>query len=304
MTNHPNLGRKHRSRSHMEAAGKMYPAAFSFIDSCRADKGKGLPDWPDWCFAPLAASYAAVCQDSGLSDLTGDLHLVADVARIAAIAAWRPSQGIYRFDHDLYQSIIETPISGDLPSDVLHYLPEWSQYIESPGLLYGDKSVFGFWAHLEFDINTERHELRLLLDMLDPDGMLVPFVIHMKSGSLAECIESVVSEATRQAVYHGKTALIDQVRPPSGSVDQVAKMVSLVLYLCSDGADYQRAIRPQPKRTKSGWRLFAVARNNPELQPAMNRLEVFARMSAGRIGICSGRGQGLAIRSRLSSGSP
>ena len=293
MTNHPNLGRRHRARSHMEAAGVLYPAAFQFIDTCRADKGKGLPDWPNWCFAPIAASYAAVCDDAGLPSLAGRIDLVSDVARIAAIAAWRPSQAIYRFDHDLYQSLITTSLTGDMPSDVLHHMPGWCQYIETPGLLYIGLPLAGVFAHLEWDANTGREELRLLLDIDMPEGfMLLPSVIHLHVGTVAECIDASVAEAKRQAVFHGMTAGLDKMESPP--VDDITPVVSLVLYLCSEGADYQRPPDAQAKRTKKGWRMFPA--DKPTVWDVGVRIGAAIRRGREQSASEVGEGGGGAVR--------
>ena len=66
-----------RPLEHLQAAGKLYPAAWKQIDKFKADKGKGLPDWPSWCFLPMAGFYSIVSADSGRNQLP--INLVADV---------------------------------------------------------------------------------------------------------------------------------------------------------------------------------------------------------------------------------
>ena len=56
MTRPPFPPRTSRPREHLAAAGMMYPNAWSQADTFRAQRGRdGLPDWPDWCYLPLAA---------------------------------------------------------------------------------------------------------------------------------------------------------------------------------------------------------------------------------------------------------
>jgi hypothetical protein len=50
------------------------------------------------------------------------------------LAAWRATQGIYVFDSDVRRDIWNTPVSGDIPSDVLFHLPEASEML-FPALL-------------------------------------------------------------------------------------------------------------------------------------------------------------------------
>ena len=82
--------------------------------------------------------------------------MISDVARLAALGAWRVTQGIYRFDPDLYLAIIETSVDGDLPHDVLYRMPEWCVYVETPGMLWLGVQLHGFFAHLESDAKSSR----------------------------------------------------------------------------------------------------------------------------------------------------
>lgn len=54
---------------------------------------------------------------------------------LALLAGWRHTKGIYRFDPDVYQELINTPLDRALPSERLLRLPEWCVAIETPGLL-------------------------------------------------------------------------------------------------------------------------------------------------------------------------
>jgi hypothetical protein len=257
MTNHPNRGALPRPKQHLAAVGKRYPNAWRRVDEFRADRGRdGLPDWPEWCFLPLAGSYAIVSEDSG-----GDYvppERIPDVARLAALAAWRVTQGIYRIDPDLYAALIDTPVSGDLPCSVLYRLPEWCIYIETPGLDWHGLPLFGFWAHLEWDANDHRPELRLLLDT---ESALQPFPLHLVHGDLDAAIDAAAREARRQAVAHDLPSL----GPVPVELRQALEpLLSLLLYLCSQNAEIGDGSRapanPQPKRTKKGWRLFPAAK--------------------------------------------
>jgi hypothetical protein len=41
------------------AFSRLYPNAWKQVDEFRADR-KGLGNWPDWCFLPLAGAFAIV----------------------------------------------------------------------------------------------------------------------------------------------------------------------------------------------------------------------------------------------------
>lgn len=81
-----------RPINHLNTASKLYPKAWKHVEDMLQDKGNGLPDWPDWCFMPLAGWYAIVSADAGVQTL--DATLIFDVARLGAIGTWRYSQGI------------------------------------------------------------------------------------------------------------------------------------------------------------------------------------------------------------------
>ena len=244
-----------RPRDHLTAAGRLYPVAWKRADEFRADRGRdGLPDWPGWCYLPMAAWYAIVSEDAGVDRL--DMQLVGDVGRLAALGAWRCTQGVYRFDPALYDAVRETPVSGDLPHEILYRLPEWCVYIETPELTFGNAPLFGVFAHQEWDANSGRPELRLLMDA---GNDLAPLALHLGPWSLLESIHRMVDAAAVQATLAG-TVLSGRSEVVAFTHAQIEPIVSLLLYLCSEAGEIgdgeRRPAMPLPKRTKSGWRMF------------------------------------------------
>lgn len=251
-----------RPRDHLIAAGHLYPSAWKQADSFRADRGvDGLPDWPDWCYLPMSAWYAIVSADAGVERL-GPQHvsLVGDVARLAALGAWRCTQGIYRFDPALYNAVCETPVNGDLPHDVLYRLPEWCVYMETPELQWLNSPLHGVFAHMEWDVNSGRPELRLLMDA---DAQLAPLPLHLGAWSLAESISRMLDEAAVQAIAAG-FAVDGHAEAVKVLRHQVEPVVSLLLYLCAQASEIGDGVakpaNPAPKRTKAGLRMFPADR--------------------------------------------
>lgn len=240
-----------RPRQHLIAAAKLYPGAWRAYDIYRARRGIDLPVWPDWCYAPLAVAYEVI--RGGDSAQIG-LGKIGDVARLGAMAAWRVTQGIYRYDPALYQALIDTPIMGNLPADVLYRLPEWCVYIETPGMTWMNAPLYGFWAHLEWDADSGRTELRLLLDGKES---LVPIPIHIGKWTLSEAVTKALDVSRIHATAIG-------VPMPEGvcamQTATTAPLISLLLYLCADDAEIgdgsSYPANPAPKRTKRGWRMF------------------------------------------------
>ena len=242
-----------RPKQHLIAAARLYPGAWRLADSFRAGRGRDLPDWPEWCYLPLAGWHAIVSADAGVPRLDAQhLHLVADVGRLAALGTWRMSQGIYRFDPDLFAALVDTPLTGDLPCDLFYRLPEWCVYVETPGLRWLDSELYGFFAHLEWDANDGRAELRLLIDSAT---MLLPLPLHLGSWTLNEAVNRMMTEAAKYAPISKQ----DTAQP--AILKHLPALISLLLYLCSENADLpSRPANPQPKRTKHGWRRFAPAK--------------------------------------------
>lgn len=240
-----------RPRQHLIHAAKLYPGAWRAYDAYRAGRGVDLPAWPDWCYAPLAVAYSVV---SGGGTTRLGLEMIGDVSRLGAMAAWRVTQGIYRFDPALYGALIETPINGDLPADVLYRLPEWCVYIQTPSMTWMGAPLFGFFAHLEWDAGTGRTELRLLLD---GEAGFSPLPIHIGQWSLSEAVAKALDAGRVHATALG-VPIPGEVRTMQTAT--AAPLISLLLYLCADDAEVGdgsvRPANPAPKRTKQGWRMF------------------------------------------------
>lgn len=256
--------RTHRARRILDAVGRAYPNAWRAIDMLRRERG--TPDgetWPDWCYIPIAAGLA-IASGGGTLPLARAAH----PAILTALATWRMTQGIYRYDPALYPALCDTPLAGDVPESVLYRLPEWCVYIETPGIRFRGCDVHGVWAHLECDIaRGGTAELRLLLDTApDPDhpmegDALVPIPIILGGGTLADAMRRLYESAAVQARLRGVAT-----PPPAIASDmatELSPLLALVLYLCSEAPDVTRRgqpgvpANPEPVRTRrDGWKLF------------------------------------------------
>jgi hypothetical protein len=251
-----------RARRHIGNLARRHPLAWQQIEGIRKDR-KELGDWPQWCFAPLAASYAVVSQGQArISPIEG-----LDVSRVGALSAWRMTQGIYAFDADLLDALWQTPVEGEIPLDVLYRLPEWCVYVPTPGRSVAEFPLAGFFAHLEYDANDHRTELRLLLDTDTPDG-LVPIPLHVwVPGGLAAAVGRFAEEAQFQARLRDEFRDLAPKLMEAGTETARAcePLVSLVLYLCSRNAEIADAKgrdiapgRSRVQRAKDGRELPAA----------------------------------------------
>lgn len=246
-----------RLRGYLTDYAQSYPNAWKLFEHFRAGRGKDLPSWPDWCWCPLAASYAIV---SGGGRNRVPLDRVRDVGILGTLAAWRMTQGIYRFDTDMFTALWTTPLDGELPVDVLYHMPEWCVYIEAPpGHEYYGQSLHGWFVHLEWDAETKRPELRFVFDL---NQGLLPAMIHLTAPTLEECVLRAMEEGARQAQKYA----VDMAVPPEAIAmhkSSLAPVVSVVLYLCTMAADIadlrgkrERPGNPMPRKTKRGVRVF------------------------------------------------
>jgi len=255
------MAKKMNSVDKLNQSIKPY-AVGKWVDQFLQERGKSLPDWPEWCFMPMAAWYTVVCdahQDELDASMRLPMQLIPEVAKISALGSWRYSQGIYRFDGNFREALADTIMKGDMPVEVLYRMPEWCLYVETDGMCWLDEPLYGFWVHLEYDITTKRSELRLLLHRKE---FLTPIVLHMGNWTITEAIDRATDEAAKKAweadvSYQNNP---DYVQALSQSINP---LISLLLYICQDEPEIddnrqpgQHPQRPKPTKTKKGWRLF------------------------------------------------
>lgn len=238
-----------RPKQILKQIGRTWPEAWQQVKQFRAGKGKDLPDWPDWCYIPIAAGVAIATQgnDSKLHQAILDFKLSPAV--VTAAAAWRVSQGVYRFDADLYNSLTSQPLDGNVPCEILKRMPEWCVYIETINGTYFDKPMDGFWAHLEYDVNTGTEELRFVFLFLDGKTSNLP--IHLGDYTLEESLDKMRQLAEKNADKLG----LPSVLPPelgSNIAVEIMPYLQLVLYLCAENADMPKIQHPQTRVRMSG----------------------------------------------------
>lgn len=232
--------------------------AWKICEEARAERGISLPDWAPWCFFPIAGWLAALSRIDGTPTPTP--RVAGRAALIAALGAWRMTQGVYRFDPSLYTPLIDTPSGGDIPADVLLRLPEWCIYIELPGI---EPGLIGAWVHLEDDANTRRPELRILAHY--DDGATIAIPLHLGPWGIDAALQRFERESMRQAGIAGVGALAgifsQEQREKSKRI--AGAVLSLALYLCSQGAEIgdgtHRPGNPQPQKTKRGPKVFPAS---------------------------------------------
>lgn len=240
-----------RLRDYLAHYGRIYPSAWKDAEGFRLNRGnKQLGTWPDWCFVPMAGAAATVHAVTSRAPFpVTPYNLGYDTAVLGALIPWRIGQGVYRFDPDLLEELWATPVDGDLPGEVLFQLPEYAVYVEAPETAFhGRRRVLGAFAHLEWDVTHKRAELRLLLDLGDTSSF-VPLPVHL-GGTLEEGLRDAVRYTTTLKVegLSGQDLTREQVDVAARFLSTVAQpVVSCLLYLCSENAEYAGPRRPAPR---------------------------------------------------------
>ncbi len=277
-----------RPRLLLDQITKAFPDAWKNADLFRADMGRdGLPEWPSFCFLPIAG-WLSIAEACGTQ--ANPLQQLGRVSELAALGAWRYTQGIYRFDPDLLAALVDTPLDGDLPQSILYRLPEWSVYVETPGLTYLGNPAHGFFAFLEHDVNTHKDELRLLIDC---DDQLASMPVPIGPWAIRHALTQMSESARKniEAAGGGSQVALPGTSHIAELSVAIAPFLSLLLYLCAENAEYpdgQRPSLPRPVKTKRGPKLFA---------PAQARVwdmgvRIGAALRRARASSATGNGQG------------
>lgn len=244
-----------RLTARLADCNRRYPELWRTVDAIRAERSQ---EWPRWCFIPLAhmldyffATAPQVMEGAAWDALFQDMDALPGVA---ALAAWRPTQGIYRFDPELAEALWDTPPNGGkLPIELFDRLPDWCCYCEFPAatpppMLHTD-NMRGFFVGRFAgvpgrDLASAEDLLLFAVDSADtPDLITASLVLR---NTVEESIEATLETGARP---EGASA---------DDIERILPLVSMALYLCSDDADMPQRdrTRPRPVKTKRGLRLF------------------------------------------------
>ena len=243
-----------RPRGHLRALTKKYPDAWKRYDTIRADLNADLPGW---CYCPSATARSIACEDG-----CGPLHLggEADIPILAALAPWRLTQTVYRFDPELTAELISKSIDA-VSTDILLCIPEWCLYIESPQLTWMGNRLAGFFCHLDWEAETGRKILRLVFDYAAADpGILTPHQLVLGKPTLGEVITVALEETKQQMTRLSRTRLDTTIPEQLAEVMRTGlePALAMIVYLCSEGAVIGPGQRgfPTSYKTKKGFKFF------------------------------------------------
>ena len=240
---HPALRVAERLLKHFPATGQ-----WGLSEAGRRDR-----NWHNACYVPSAAliNYAIYAEQPTRQEDFRELFA------LQSILSWRATQDIYRFDVDLYREITATPLSSTLPVEAFFTLPAWGLYLELQDGHFAGRPMEGVFVSLSDDSASEGYGLELRLVFVAGRGdSIVSFPLPLIGGTIGDCLDALQVSAANSLQKHfggDAAATPTPLREDADFVDDIARCLSLVLYLCSDEPDTPAPrARPLPRRDKRG----------------------------------------------------
>ncbi|WP_298441414.1 hypothetical protein [uncultured Ferrimonas sp.] len=215
-------------RSELNRLTRKFPAIWSIIEA------EGLIHCDASCLVSSGTVDGIIRSLIDFDQIQPEPHLAE---QYTALAAWRYTQGVYDFAPTLVQELIETPITGDIPTQVIERLPEWCVYIpvnnEKLNKLTG-KQLKGFFAHID---HRSDFGVKLLTLLLDFGSELVPYHVMLGDWDLHTGIAKAYEHLSGR-----NHQLADVTNIELGEVipELVSALMSLTLYLCTEKPDIER----------------------------------------------------------------
>ena len=265
------------ARECLNHINRMLRPNWGLVHQFRQDRGRrGIPNWPEPCFLPQLLWAATLPAHLPYPPFESRIL----VRSLAAVGAWRFTQGVYQVDPTAYEAICGTPPKGPLGDENFEGAPDYCSYVVTQSLMIGATPVRGAFMYQDFDFTQNCRGLCMVLDLGD---QYFAFDIALGSGTLEESLNVALARQVETGAPDAVSALM--ASGPNTAKDlrrAVEAVVSLYLYLCAENADIgegsERPAKPQPKRTKRGYRLFPP--NNPKVWAVASR--VGAKLRASR----------------------
>jgi hypothetical protein len=240
---------------HLKAITEQFPDTWKLIDGFRMEQST-ISDWPTWCLLPKSGWQAIVAKEYNVARLSP--KQIKEASYLAAIAAWRYEQGIYRFQRDAYKKLMLNSLKTKLDVRVFYRLPEWSIYVKTPHLSWNSVALAGFWCHLEWDVEKKVPTLQLILNTFTLREISLPLNAQVLNNIYQP--QNGSRSSVKDINYHST----------------LLTMVSLVYYICkcsgSIGTKGKHPEKTQPRLFKGMFKLF------PAVQPTLWHIDSAALM--------------------------
>lgn len=218
-----------------------YPNAWQQMETFHNMNGSnGLPPWPDWCYAPMAAAIAVATSEAKATYKESFIPVMSAAQAIDALAVWRRSKEVFVLDADMEQLLYEQADDLEINSHILMRLPYPCFYVQTSFLQLEKLPVNGFFVHLEYDVNDGHTELRLLF--LFGNKTTIGFPIYIDESNIQDSLERTLDAAHRNLPpdlpFEGPMLLHGN---DYSKLEQfLKKSLQLVLYLCAENVEVRK----------------------------------------------------------------
>lgn len=253
------MNENHPALNVLRALEQRYPNVWSLADDLQAQFG----------FVGKHAE-GSIFSDSEGCTLSGRLQGIQaqnpdfHPALFGALVSWRPTKGIYRFHPELYESLIDSDLEGEIPSSLLLRMPGHAVYVETPPSDNLPMPFEGFFAYLSRmgkqnilqlvallrDCEFVRESYPDLLQSRDVHFYSLPLGNHPVSDLVRMHYTQDQPEGWFESRDKGAKNIIEH---------QVSGMLSLLLYLCSEQPEIDDWTPPEPKAKFFGTKRRLVA---------------------------------------------
>lgn len=211
---------------------------------------------PDWCYIPTVVP----CKSSSINkprqfESMEEMYAYANrIMTVSSMCTWNATKGIYRFDKEIYDSLIKQKLDGDIPCECLYHLPEWAVYVETPyGIVFEKKKVIGFIAHLDYNLVTSEKGKETDLQFVTfLEGEKEPraYGLPIGFGTIENAVDEVRNIDKKAA--ENSNVRIEYNSTNSECKDAITSMIQLLLYLCSEEPDMDSIQHPKYRKSISG----------------------------------------------------
>lgn len=221
--------KEHSAIKHFKRITKKYRGCIELMLNARANN-----KFESWQF--LSESETVKILLSKIPNLSEEKYY--EVFPDMAIATWGITKGIYQFDEDSFNAIIDTEQNDKIPKDVLLRLPEWCVYIESPNLTLYEKEIKGFFVYV---FGNEKPEYLLIVG---------------DYGNTCEiCTLSFAKDNVSDMLYEVLQKYKDTEKF-NILVSELNKIISLIIFICTQPQEINgNPTNPIAKKTKLGYRV-------------------------------------------------
>ncbi|MDR1703876.1 MAG: hypothetical protein LBS19_04220 [Clostridiales bacterium] len=195
---------------------------------------------PDWCALPVHIVGYLI---AGTNDIKAIMDVLKQnyVVDLTAALLWTRHKMIYRFDSTLADTLMAQPLDGNIPSEILDYLPYPCVYVDYP-IALDDDNFIGFFAWLDWGTKDNNKILRLQL--LKADGKTELMWLPVTGGTLQDSILHTMNQPSSEVGNRTYTA--EEIRN-APITKNISGCINLLLYLCSEKPDLQSKTERQPR---------------------------------------------------------